>query len=260
MTSPTTPILVTAPNFRDAGGHATATGRKVRTGLVYRSDGLGEVDAADAATLVRLGIGLVIDLRSETERDREPDRVPAGAELLIADVMGRENDELFGEVFADPDRAGELLGGTAGRDLMCEVYRRFVTSEGARVAYREVFGRMAAVDAPTVFHCSQGKDRTGWTSALLLTLLGVPRATIVEDYLASAQYLASKNSEILKHIAARGFDPAHLKPVFDVHVEYLDTAFDAAEERYGSVEGYVREGLGVSEGEIARLRERLLTD
>ncbi|MFE5332349.1 tyrosine-protein phosphatase [Embleya sp. NPDC056575] len=259
MTSPT-PILVTAPNFRDAGGHATATGRKVRTGLVYRSDGLGEVDTTDAATLVRLGIGLVIDLRSATERDREPDRVPAGAELLIADVMGRENDELFGEVFADPDRAGELLGGTAGRELMCEVYRRFVTSEGARAAYRSVFARMANEPAPTVFHCSHGKDRTGWTSAVLLTLLGVPRATVVEDYLASAAHLAEKNRAILEHIAERGFDPAHLAPVFDVHVEYLDTAFAAAEERYGSVEGYVRDGLGVSDAEVARLRERLLTD
>ncbi|MFI6582008.1 tyrosine-protein phosphatase [Embleya sp. NPDC050493] len=258
MTSPT-PILVTAPNFRDAGGHATADGRKVRTGLVYRSDGLGEVDATDAATLLRLGIGLVIDLRSDTERDREPDRVPDGAELLIADVMGRQNDELFGEVFADPDRAGELLGGTAGRDLMCEVYRRFVTTEGARTANRDVFARMAAVDAPTVFHCSQGKDRTGWTSAVLLTLLGVPRATVVEDYLASAKHLAEKNAEILRHIAERGFDPAHLEPVFDVHEDYLNTAFDTAEERYGSVEGYVRDGLGLTDAQVARLRERLLT-
>ncbi|WP_406298522.1 tyrosine-protein phosphatase [Embleya sp. NBC_00888] len=259
MTSPT-PILVTAPNFRDAGGHATADGRKVRTGLVYRSDGLGEVDAADAATLLRLGIGLVIDLRSDTERDREPDRVPQGAELLIADVMGRQNDELFGEVFADPDRAGELLGGTAGRELMCEVYRRFVTTEGARAAYREVFARMAAVDAPTVFHCSQGKDRTGWTSAVLLTLLGVPRATVLEDYLASTEHLKDKNGEILRHIAERGFDPAHLKPVFDVHEDYLNTAFSTAEELYGSVEGYVRDGLGVTDAQVARLRERLSTD
>ncbi|MFI6985817.1 tyrosine-protein phosphatase [Embleya sp. NPDC050154] len=259
MTSPT-PILVTAPNFRDAGGHATADGRKVRTGLVYRSDGLGEVDTADAATLLRLGIGLVIDLRSDTERDREPDRVPQGAELLIADVMGRQNDELFGEVFADPDRAGELLGGTAGRELMCEVYRRFVTTEGARAAYREVFARMAAVDVPTVFHCSQGKDRTGWTSAVLLTLLGVPRATVFEDYLASTEHLKDKNGEILRHIAERGFDPAHLKPVFDVHEDYLNTAFSTAEELYGSVEGYVRDGLGVTDAQVARLRERLSTD
>jgi protein-tyrosine phosphatase len=258
MTSPT-PILVTAPNFRDAGGHATADGRKVRTGLVYRSDGLGTVHAADAATLVRLGIGLVIDLRSATERDREPDLIPEGAELLVADVMGRQNDELFGEVFADPDRAGELLGGTAGRELMCEVYRRFVSTEGARTAYRDVFTHMAAVDAPTVFHCSQGKDRTGWTSAVLLTLLGVPRATIVEDYLASAEHLAGKNGEILRHIAERGFDPAHLKPVFDVHEDYLNTAFAAAERDYGSVEGYVRQGLGLSDAPIERLRERLLT-
>ncbi|WP_406282510.1 tyrosine-protein phosphatase [Embleya sp. NBC_00896] len=258
MTSPT-PILVTAPNFRDAGGHATAAGRKVRTGLVFRSDGLGEVDAADAETLVRLGIGLVIDLRSDTERDREPDRVPVGAELLIADVMGRQNDELFGEVFADPDRAGELLGGTAGRDLMCEVYRRFVATEGARTAYRDVFARLAAVDAPAVFHCSQGKDRTGWTSAVLLTLLGVPRTAILEDYLASTVHLADKNAEILRHIAERGFDPAHLKPVFDVHEDYLNTAFSTAEEMYGSVEGYVREGLGLTDAEVERLRSRLLT-
>ena len=259
MTSPT-PILVTAPNFRDAGGHATADGRKVRTGLMYRADGLGKVDATDTAVLVRLGIGLVVDLRSQTERDGEPDVLPAGTELLIADVMGRQNDELFGEVFADPNRAGELLGGTAGSDLMCEIYRRFVSAEGARTAYRDVFTRMAAVDVPTVFHCSQGKDRTGWTQAVLLTLLGVPRATIFEDYLASTEYLKGKNSEILRQIQARGFDPGHLKPVFDVREEYLDTAFTTAERAYGSVEGYVRDGLGVSDADVDRLRARLLTN
>lgn len=259
MTSPT-PILVTAPNFRDAGGHATVDGRKVRTGLMYRADGLGKVDATDTAVLVGLGITLVVDLRSQTERDNEPDVLPADVELLIADVMGRQNDEMFGEVFANPKRAGELLGGTAGRDLMCGVYRCFVSAAGARTAYRDVFARMSDVDAPTVFHCSQGKDRTGWTQAVLLTLLDVPRATIMEDYLASADHLAAKNSRILREIRSRGFDPEHLKPVFDVREEYLDTAFTTAEQTYGSVEDYVRDGLGVTDTQVARLRERLLTN
>ncbi|NUU23916.1 MAG: tyrosine-protein phosphatase [Streptomycetaceae bacterium] len=260
MTAPT-PILTTAPNFRDAGGHATADGRKVRTGLVYRSDGLAALDAADAETFTGLGIGLVCDLRSEHERETEPDRLPAGVELLIADVMGHGNNELFGDIFADPKHAGEILGadnGRAGIELMSEVYRRFVGTALAREAYRKVFTRMAETELPVVFHCSQGKDRTGWTSAVLLTLLGVPRATILEDYLDSANHLRNKNSRILRVIAERGFDPEHLRPMFSVRPEYLDTAFTAAERDYGDVETYVREGMGVPETHIDALRTRLL--
>ncbi|MDI2128266.1 tyrosine-protein phosphatase [Yinghuangia seranimata] len=257
MTTPT-PILTTAPNFRDAGGHATADGRKVRTGLVFRSDGLAELDAADTDTLVRLGIGLVCDLRSEHERENEPDRLPDGVELLVADVMGHGNNELFGDVFADPKRAGEILGGQAGIDLMSEVYRRFVATELAREAYRAVFTRMAEAERGVVFHCSQGKDRTGWTSAVLLTLLGVPRAAILEDYLDSAKHLHGKNSRILEVIAERGFDPEHLRPMFSVRQEYLDTAFRTVDEMYGSVERYVLDGMGVPQSAIDALRARLL--
>ncbi|MGW0664395.1 tyrosine-protein phosphatase [Streptodolium elevatio] len=257
MTAPT-PILTTAPNFRDAGGHATADGRKVRTGLVFRSDGLAALDAADTEAFVRLGIGLVCDLRSEHERDREPDLLPAGVELLIADVMGHGNNELFGDVFADPKRAGEIMGGNAGVELMSEVYRRFVTTDLARAAYRKVFTRMAETDNAVVYHCSQGKDRTGWTSAVLLTLLGVPRETIYEDYLDSANHLRAKNAEILRGIAERGFDPEHLRSMFAVRREYLDTAFDTAEREYGSVEAYVREGMGIPVTHIEALRTRLL--
>lgn len=257
MTAPT-PILSTAPNFRDAGGHATADGRKVRTGLVYRSDGLAALDAADTATFVRLGIGLVCDLRSEHERENEPDLLPDGVELLIADVMGHGNNELFGDVFADPKRAGEILGGSAGIELMSEVYRRFVTTDLARAAYHDVFTRMAAADRPVVYHCSQGKDRTGWTSAVLLTLLGVPRDTIYEDYLDSTKHLAAKNARILATIADRGFDPEHLRPMFSVRREYLDTAFRAADEHFGSTEAYVRDGLNIPDTAVDSLRTRLL--
>ncbi|MCF2528667.1 tyrosine-protein phosphatase [Yinghuangia soli] len=259
MTVPT-PILTTAPNFRDSGGHATADGRKVRTGLVYRSDGLAALDAADTETFIRLGVNLVCDLRSEHERETEPDRLPEGVELLIADVIGQGNDELFGDIFAEPESAGEKLGGKAGIELMSEVYRRFVTTELAREAYRKVFTRMAEATDAVVYHCSHGKDRTGWTSAVLLTLLGVPRETIVEDYLDSANHLVEKNKQILAEIAKRGFDPEHLRPMFSVRTEYLDTAFGAVEKHYGSMEAYVRDGMGVSDEHVAALRTRLLQD
>lgn len=257
MTAPT-PILTTAPNFRDAGGHATADGRKVRSGLVFRSDGLAALDTADTEVFKRLRIGVVFDLRSEHERDREPDLLPAGVDHVVADVMGHSNNDLFGDIFADPKRAGELMSGDAGIELMSEVYRRFVTTDLAHAAYRTVFTRLAETEAPAVFHCSQGKDRTGWTSAVLLTLLGVPRETIVEDYLDSEHHLRVKNERFLEENARRGFDPDHLRPIFNVRTEYLDTAFTAAEERYGSIDAYVREGIGVSPTHIDALRVRLL--
>ena len=93
-----------------------------------------------------------------------------------------------------------------------------------------------------LFHCSAGKDRAGWTAAVLLTLLGVDRETVEADFLASNDY--------------RHTSPAD--PFNGTNVEWLRSAFRTAEEAYGGFDGYVRDGLGLTDDEVAALREGLL--
>ncbi|WP_234445049.1 tyrosine-protein phosphatase [Streptomyces rimosus] len=236
-----------AANFRDAGGYRTADGRWVKMGVLYRADALHKLTDADLAKLRRLGIRTDFDLRTPGERAKAPDRVPAGARYVVANVIGEENS-------AELPPTAE-----ASERLMAESYRQFVVRPSAAKAYRSLFRTAAEPGSyPLVYHCSSGKDRTGWATAVLLTALGVDRETVMRDYLASNDYLAASNAaELAKQppeIAAR------LKPVLETRAPYLNAAFDEVEARFGTFGAYLREGLGLNGQELERLRAALLTD
>lgn len=239
--------LASAPNFRDVGGYRTVTGQWVRMGLAYRSDGLEHLSDADLARLTRLAPAIVADLRTAPERARGPDRLPDGATSLIADVAADAGPLPRPSDLRSPEAADAfLLGATRG----------FVSLPSARRAYASLFTTVEAAGRPIVYHCSAGKDRTGWASAVLLSLLGVPRDVVYADYLASNAYLAAKNQGIL---AAQPPETARaLTPMLTVRSAYLDAAFEEANSRYGSLNGYLAQGLGLSPADIARLRARFL--
>lgn len=250
--------LATAPNLRDVGGYRTADGRWVRMGLVYRSDQLDRLSDQDLKRLSTLDIGTVADLRTRTEREREPDRVPTGAQHIILDVAADSSESLGG----DMRQAMAAIASGRGAQMLVAANREFVTMPSARAAYRALLMQIAAPkDNAVLYHCTAGKDRTGWASAILLTILGVPRETIMADYLASNAYLADKNKATLAMLArsGAGIDPANLEPVLGVDRTYIEAAFAEAEARYGSMDGYVRQGLGIDAVTIEGLRAKLLT-
>ncbi|MFH8410980.1 tyrosine-protein phosphatase [Streptomyces sp. NPDC018019] len=236
-----------AANFRDAGGYRTTDGRWVKMGVLYRTNSLHALTDADLGKLQRLGIRTDFDLRTPGERAKNPDRVPAGARYVVADVIG-QNDP--GELPPTPE---------ASVQKQLEGYRWVVSRPSAISAYHALFGYAADPGSyGLAYHCESGKDRTGWASAALLTALGVDRDTVMRDYLASNDYLAADNAAKLAEqppeVAAR------LKPILDTRAEYLNAAFDEVKARFGSFDGYLRDGLGLSARDLARLREALLTD
>src|SRR6185436_11756577 len=107
---------------------------------------------------------------------------------------------------------------------------------------------------PIVLHCTAGKDRTGWASAMLLTILGVPRDTVFQDYLATNKYTAAQNEARIKSVGALLYDPELLRPLIEARREYLQASFDAADEQYGSFNKYVSKGLGVDKATLAKIR------
>jgi protein-tyrosine phosphatase len=239
--------LSSAPNFRDVGGYRTADGRWVRMGVLYRSDQLDRLSPADLAQIASLGAGLVVDLRTDAERKAGLDRLPPGANGMIADVLA-----------SDPPNPGAIFkaaGPAAGVAFMVTANRNFVTLPSAKTAYTALFSRIAVAQSPVVYHCSAGKDRTGWASAVLLTALGVPRDTVMADYLASNVYLQQKNRAMFATMTS---DMASkLEPVFTVKREYLEAAFKEVEDRYGSFSAYLR-AIGMDDEALDRLRARLL--
>lgn len=251
--------LASAPNFRDAGGYRTTDGKWVRMGLLYRSDQLDRLSPADLDTLHAIGIKLVCDLRTDTERKQGMDKLPPGAEPLIADVAGPNSASSdLGKLLSKGGDAQALLGNGKAAQFLIDANRQFVEAESAKQAYKLVFERLAdPAMLPAAFHCSAGKDRTGWAAAIFLSIMGISRDTIMQDYLLSNTYLANKNAKMLAALKGR-IDPALLQPLFEVRPEYLQAAFDAVDKDYGSMDRYVREGLGLSDATIQALRREFL--
>ncbi|MEU3689106.1 tyrosine-protein phosphatase [Streptomyces narbonensis] len=255
-----------AVNVRDLGGYVTYDGGRVRHGLAYRGDHLAKLTDADLATLAGLGLGTVVDLRIPLEVSYDgADRLPAGAVAVARPVT---DNGLFGRLTAaigsrDPVRQEEMLGGGRAAAFMTEVYRTFVTDAANRAAFAQTLRDLAdRRRGPLLLHCTSGKDRTGWTGYLLLTLLGVPTAAARADYLASNTIRAAYDAKVREGLRQGGYmqNPDLIVPLQEVRPEYLDTALDQVRASYGSLLRYVSVGLGLEFREVLALRERLVLD
>ena len=253
--------LESTPNFRDLGGYETADGRHVRWGQVFRSGALVDLTPADRAAVDALGIELVCDLRSDSEVETDPDP-DLGAEALRLAVTDESVDV---QAITDAVLAGDL--DQISPDLLLDGMPAIATEFPD--AWRTLVQRVAdEANRPTNVHCSAGKDRAGWASALILRALGVPEETVMEDYLLSNDYLAASNEDTLAQVrtvvaGVQGVpedevDLSNLEALLEVRPEYLQAAFDAVDEQYGSLEAYLTDGLGLTQEEIDALREDLL--
>jgi protein-tyrosine phosphatase len=254
--------LASMPNLRDIGGYRTADGHWVRMGRLYRSDGLDKLSDADYQALQALDIKLVCDLRTEGERAKGPDRLPAGAEGAVFDVAADAGDAtaVITEAITSGDTAKqeELLGDGKGAQLMVDGGRSFVTLASAKTAYTAMFDRFAdPASYPALLHCTAGKDRTGWATATVLSALGVPRRTVMADYLLSNDELAAKNDATIQAVS-KLIDPSLLEPVLGVRAEYLQASFDAVHDEFGDMAGYLEDGVHVDDADLAALRKQLL--
>ena len=254
--------IPTAPNLRDLGGWPTDGGGRVRRGLVFRSAELGRLSVADAGAVAALGITTVYDLRTTAERAQEPDRLPAGVDLVVLDVLadaGGDAAATLAELVADPASLRSALAGGGGARLLEDTYRSIVTLPSAVTAYRTLLGDLARADRrPAVFHCTTGKDRTGWAAAVVLMLLGVPDGDVMADYLLTNDELLPQLAPVFDRFAAAGGDPAQLRPLLGVEPAYLATALAEMRERHGTVERYVTDGLGLPVATIDALRSALV--
>ncbi|MFJ6053905.1 tyrosine-protein phosphatase [Streptomyces sp. NPDC092307] len=233
-------------NFRDAGGYRTSTGQWVKMGEIYRSDALNKLTENDLAKLQRLRVRTVFDLRMEDERTKDADKVPAGTTYVVADVFAGSGS--FQTMPRTPDEAVKA---------MVDAERAMVSGAGGKKAYTQVFEGIEQDRARSVlFHCTAGKDRTGWAGAALLTALGVPRETVEADYLASNDYRKAANDAILSHLPAQ--QAAVYKPLLDVRPEYLNAGYDEVEVKYGSFDRYLKDGLGIDARELKELKKDLL--
>jgi protein-tyrosine phosphatase len=245
-----------AANLRDLGGYATRDGHALRWGLLYRSDALADLSDQDVAYLARLGLHRVVDFRSATERERDPDRLPSGVRDVWQPIAGAGLDP---SELKDRLLAGKVSADQAASWLV-EGNRAFV------VEFREVYARFLRdltdpANLPTLFHCTAGKDRTGFAAALVLLALDVPRETAMRDYLLTNDFTGAKTHRMLQMIRVVSLfraKPDDLLPLFEARESYLGTAFAAIDETPGGTDVYLRDTLGIDDALRERLRANLL--
>ena len=251
-------VLEGAPNFRDLGGYATADGRRVRWGQFYRSDDLAALTDADLEKVSGLGLKLVCDFRSQTEKQAEPDRLPTVNPPAVVDLaIGAES--FMVKDLRERISSGDLEGLDL-RSMMIEGNRQFATTFAPQ--YAAMFERITqAENRPALVHCTAGKDRAGFASAMILSVLGVPRETVMEDFLLTNHYTqraTERQLMMIKVFSLFRTDTDALRPLFGVEQAYLDAAFEEIDKQFGDFESYRRAALGLDDAEVEAFRAAVL--
>jgi protein-tyrosine phosphatase len=245
-------------NFRDLAGHTTRDGRRLAPGRLLRSGHLGRASNADVETLTGLGLRKIYDFRTAADIAVDgADRLPSGAESVLLPMpdpaQGRGIREIIEE--SGPDDLETHFGDGKAEAMMIESAAGLVRER--REPYG-VFLRALAEPSglPGLFHCSAGKDRAGWAGSVVLLTLGVPEDQVIEQYLLSNRATAQIADSQKTH--GREIWGEVLRPLLEVRLEYIEASFTAVREEWGDFEGYLEQGLGITEEQREAIRKNLL--
>ncbi|MGB8405436.1 MAG: tyrosine-protein phosphatase [Mycobacterium sp.] len=249
----TTPRLASVDNFRDlagpGNGYPLASGQHVRKGVLYRSSAL-RPDDTDMATLASLNLTHDYDLRTSAEISDNPDIVPPGTTFVHINIVGDEN----------PIPTMAEMSAPRARQLLIDQNRIFVNDAGERDRFGQLFRSIAASPGPQVYHCTSGKDRTGWASAVLQTLVGVSADDVMRDYLLTNEY-SRTSIDAGAAAATEAYGPeagAGTRVLLGVFPEALQAGLDEVHARYGTMDRYLTDGVGLDAATIAALKTALI--
>ncbi|MDR3188819.1 MAG: tyrosine-protein phosphatase, partial [Prevotellaceae bacterium] len=250
-------ILEEAPNFRDLGGYASANGRQTIWGKIFRSQTLASLNEHDVEKLKELGIKTVIDFRDDDEVQHTPSRLPESVKIIRLPIgVGKNNS-------AKNDSTQQIMQlAMSGQldSLQCvrfmeDANRRLVTEFAPQ--YKAFFNVLMQPESyPIVFHCTAGKDRTGFAAAMLLSALDVSWDTVMADYLLTNRYRDLKPQALWAKIPKEAL-PA-IRQMRGVQPSYLNAAKAEIIDRYGSIDNYLEAELHIGTAEKEKLRKMLL--
>lgn len=253
-------------NSRDLGGMRTSDGAAVRPGKLIRSGHLANAAPESVAALAGL-IDTIVDFRTVSEREQNPD-------AEIPGVVSHHMSILEGRTMA-PNRKNDPPGERPKRRLMTDrsevagnfanMYRGFVSNEHSRAQYAKFFRILLEDhDRAVLWHCSAGKDRAGTASILVETVLGMDRDSITEDYLLTNSFNTEENAGIRERLRIENGGELSdevwnaMIMLFIADESYINALYDEAEKRFGSLGGYITDGLGITPAEQERLRNMYL--
>ncbi|MBJ6360038.1 tyrosine-protein phosphatase [Paenibacillus sp. GCM10012307] len=239
-------------NFRELGGYCTIEGKVIKRGLLFRSGELSVLNENDLELLKGLSLHYMIDLRTESEQQQKPTPDVGATIISLPALGGTVNPQ---EMFAHLKNMGEAANQGS---LLLGAYKQFISSQEAVDAYKRFFDLLIAADGkPLLWHCTAGKDRTGFAAAILLHVLGVPYSIIKDDYLRSNQNRIEANKKwiaVIKQVIGDTEELQLIAEMMKVEPKYLDTAFEEAAKQYGSLDLYIEQALSLTPEKQALLK------
>ncbi len=240
-------LLDGADNFRDLGGFITKEGKTIKWGKIFRADKLSELTANDFQKLETLNIKTVVDFRSNSEIEKEPDTLPNNVNYLHLPI-GLDNDI---SKFMDTIKT---IAPNDMEQMMISFYKELPIKWANQ--YKSFFNKVInSTEGPLVFHCTAGKDRTGIGSALFLYMLGVDMNTIYKDYELSNFYRKEANEKFVKMFEQYGINAETGEALMIVKADYLKQIFANITAEHGSVDSYIKNELGITAEDQNRLKE-----
>lgn len=241
-------------NFRDLGGYETQDGRRVKWRMLFRSGSMARLTPADYETLAAFSIKQICDFRTTSEQTAELNQWSRDAKIAY---WARDYEMSFGELRTIL-ASGDLTIEKAQQGMIAG-YRTLPFEQAP--AFKVLFQNLANHVSPIVFNCSVGKDRAGTAAALVLSALGVPRQTVIEDYLLTNQILdinalLAQRPDPNTPMTRNGMDIA--AAILHTDERYLSAALDAVEAQHGSVEAYLEDVLDLSPENLAAMRAHFL--
>ncbi|MCQ2182627.1 MAG: tyrosine-protein phosphatase [Bacteroidales bacterium] len=256
------------PNARELGGLRMKDGRLVRHGMLYRTAYLSFASDEDLRRLSEeFHIKKVIDLRSTHEITHKPDRMIKGSEYSQIEIITL-NGHLFkgmskffqGDITFEEGMSRFVME-PAAKMLCDDFYISFVDAPDCQESFEKFFREILSAKGPVLWHCTQGKDRTGLSAAFLLHALGADRSTIMYDFNLTNDYYAH-DIDVLDYMVAKlGGGPeefACVRTLVGVNSKLFVDALDWIDSKFGGMDSYIKNQLHVSEADINTLRERYL--
>ena len=242
-------------NFRDLGEIASSDGRKIVSGRLLRSGDLSKLTDEDVLILKeKYHLLNIVDLRTENERLESPDCIIQGTRYLSLDFFANES---AGKATGSVGQFKEMQSVEQIHTKMEELYASFITDINVRRKIYEFLQLLIQTKSgATLFHCFAGKDRTGITAAVILTVLGVARERIIDDYLETNKLRQKANEIIIDSMKEAGHpEPVEeaVRAALSVEQQYVETSYEMAEKEYGSFEEYISRGIGLEKGAWEKL-------
>ena len=257
----------TISNARELGGYKTRDGKTVRKGVLLRAAALTEASPEELNALVQeYNLAAIIDLRASYELAEEPEPVVDGVAQYNFRIMDEQvmvqRAAGISDLLTDPnaDPVKRMMAILESGIISDQMYVEFLQGETGKAGFREFFQLLLEMpeDSAVLWHCTNGKDPTGVAAMLLLGVLNVDDETIMADFMLTNTFFEAEISAMREKLGKYIQDEALLDELMvtgrGVYAPYMQNAIDYINENYGDIPGYVKEALGLTDADIAKLQ------